>query len=114
MDAIAYEWNLFKQTWRNRVSDKHIKEFREFDIFITNFDKVDISLVNKIRFLANQGTAKLSQDRKTLDLYKSPFYFKTGGKQSADIPVDYIFTSILDSLVNYITKQNKNIEIISF
>lgn len=112
MDEALHEWRLFGKTWKNRIPKRQDRFFKDFDNFINDLLVDDLSKLEAIMILPKYGTANVSNDKKMLYLYKSPFTIYTAGVKR-EIPINALFSPILDALVNGITKKYPKIKIIN-
>lgn len=107
------EWNLFKQTWQNTIQDKQIKCFEDFDQFFNSLfsDENNLRDLEKIIIIGRRGKAAISQDKKTLYLYKCPFTL-TLVRMKKELPINFLFSPILDALINDITRLYPKIQVV--
>ena len=113
MDDVRTEWNLLKETWESRIPNRQKKYFQDFDKFLNETLFVpDFSELEKIIILSRRGQVMMSDDKKTIHLFKCPFTITAKGLKK-EISTSKILTPVFDMWVNVITRKYPNIQVVN-
>ena len=122
--SILYDWNLFKETWENKIVNN--VEFKEFDKFILNelikFER-NKEYSNKIEkiLIFNMPIGRISFNNNKLHVHESPFNIiinsnnnnnnnnksssSTNNNDKQNIyPCGFLLEHIITSLIKFINK----------